>query len=459
MSKKLFSNPALAVEGYGVQGSGAFIALTEWTNKVRSSCKTVKDFQSQWGLAKELEAIVMKFTGIKIKLDYKPYVWAIEPPLLSNQTAIADDFFNAIFVSRDFNKLKGYVDETQKRVGGDFSNLECKMYYEPDLLGDVTAESIAASILHECGHVYTFALGVTRSVADNMRLVDTFKRLTNTEDPAKRTEIIIKSEGIRDSSVKKKEIAAALAESRNGSEYLTIAVAEYKTLDNNLNNDYYTKFNAEIAADEFAMYHGVGIGLADGLDPYYKHTAFNKEKKITRLLLTACDFVKCLFLLAFPVITAGSLVQAATGFGLAVVKGAAIGAAANALLPFILAAAFVMLAAYFGLSGLAFDANGLNDDEHPTPMIRFKYMRDFLAKQLKKQNMSPADAKAILKDIADLDVLINKYDDKRNPMFAAIGRYLFKGVRNDRAIEDLHRDLEDLTANQFFVDAAKFRTL
>ena len=73
--------------------------------------------------------------------------------------------------------------------------------------------------------------------------------------------------------------------------------------------------------------------------------------------------------------------------------------------------------------------------------------------------MSPADAKAILKDIADLDVLINKYDDKRNPMFAAVGRYLFKGVRNDRAIEDLHRDLEDLTANQFFVDAAKFRTL
>lgn len=70
--------------------------------------------------------------------------------------------------------------------------------------------------------------------------------------------------------------------------------------------------------------------------------------------------------------------------------------------------------------------------------------------------MSPADAKAILKDIADLDVLINKYDDKRNPMFAAVGRYLFKGVRNDRAIEDLHRDLEDLTANQFFVDAAKF---
>ena len=66
MGKKLFSNPALAVEGYGVQGSGAFIALTEWTNKVRSSCKTVKDFQSQWGLAKELEAIVMKFTGIAI---------------------------------------------------------------------------------------------------------------------------------------------------------------------------------------------------------------------------------------------------------------------------------------------------------------------------------------------------------------------------------------------------------
>lgn len=104
--------------------------------------------------------------------------------IFNSKMALAMLTANDSSVGRAFHKLKtdvlkGWVDTSKARVGGDYSKIEFKLYLGPFVESFIStkflkrynvslAEALSAVILHECGHAFTGLLMMNQYVIDGI---------------------------------------------------------------------------------------------------------------------------------------------------------------------------------------------------------------------------------------------------------------------------------------------------
>lgn len=155
---------------------------------------------------KDLQAIsdvIFKATGIRTKIHAEPAVGnaAIDAGFMSpsnlmnikgidNWLAAKDTNIGRAFKSLKTDVLKGWVDTSTGRVGGDFSKFTIDMYinqYVNDFIkGNVLlrykvdmADAISTIVIHECGHAFTGFLFINRTYMDTMLSLHAVRLIEN----------------------------------------------------------------------------------------------------------------------------------------------------------------------------------------------------------------------------------------------------------------------------------------
>lgn len=162
-----------------------------------------------------IEEVIMYHTGILIELSSEQVPNAavdagyINPGNVLNIKGI-EDYFSAkdSNVGQTFKRLKtdilkGWVDTSTGRIGGDFSKVQFKLYlnnYVSYFIKNKTlqrykvsmAEALAGIIIHECGHVFTGFLHVYRGIVDPIVATSAIKLIVEGKQYGKQRVDIVK---------------------------------------------------------------------------------------------------------------------------------------------------------------------------------------------------------------------------------------------------------------------------
>uniref|UniRef100_A0AAU8KXD9 Virion structural protein n=1 Tax=Pantoea phage Survivor TaxID=3232176 RepID=A0AAU8KXD9_9CAUD len=179
-----------------------------------------------------INATIMKHTGMNVVLQ-KPN-WESVPNAavdagffspnnlinikgIDQWIAAKDSNIGKAFKALKVNVLKGWVDTSKGRVGGDYSKIKIDMYIQKHIQtfmeekflqrNKVTmAEALSMIVLHECGHVFTGFLYVTTMYMDSMMSMQAVRLIEDNKMYGKqRVEIIKETLSILECDVKVEE--------------------------------------------------------------------------------------------------------------------------------------------------------------------------------------------------------------------------------------------------------------
>lgn len=284
MNSNLFAKPLdtsrartfMGLEALMYQGENFLSALASGIKKIKEKGK----FDTASLKEADLSGIASKFTGmnvtIQISQGYNAYMYM--PPMDNSHPFQNNYLVNApLFGAAGEMVLKGKSDPIAEinyetaTVGGVYSDIPVNIFIGRSFFGNTfTNEEIAAIILHEVGHAYTYFYYLGRMFFANFLISSYAQEIMGTRDVDRR-KILIKA-----------------AERRLGLEiYNPNALAEQPTLDKNkvetlfINAHRYTLANTtgtdiydfracEQLADYFATMHGAGPHLISGLNKFYE---------------------------------------------------------------------------------------------------------------------------------------------------------------------------------------------
>lgn len=171
------------------QKGDLFKDLVNSLDKILQMGKSGYVFERKENLVDEMEAVIKSHTGISLSLKPGDISNAavdagfINPGNVLNIKGV-EQFFSAkdssigqTFKRLKVDVLKGWVDTSTGKVGGDFSKVEFGLYMNNfvdqfirlkviERYKVTMSEALAAVIIHECGHIFTGFLYVYRTVID-----------------------------------------------------------------------------------------------------------------------------------------------------------------------------------------------------------------------------------------------------------------------------------------------------
>lgn len=287
----------------------------------------------------------------------------------------------------------------------------------------LTAEELSAICLHEFGHYFTACEMLDRTVATNIILQLVDKSVRNEPDMHKR-EMVIEVAGkhmdLSDS------VIADLKKSSSDTAITTVFVAKAAGQIRSENgNNYYDMMTMEFLCDQFATRHGAGKELVSALDKLTRD--YTPEVFYTGLKQTIVDILRlaldiCLIVLSIIVMSANPFTS---------VCGIFLG---------------ILL-----IYSLFADSSEVHNDPKDR-LLRIKFDLTTLAK---KRNSSTAAEKQLIEDIKFVDGVIEEYKTGRS-LFEKIGDFIF-GRRDDKAVMNFQRQLEQLAMNDLFVKSLELK--
>lgn len=256
----------------------------------------------------DLTALIMNHTGMYIELQEPNWHdvgnaamdsgWFNPGHLLNikgieNWFAAKDSNIGKAFKALKVNVLKGWVDTSKGRVGGDYSKIKVDMYIQkhiqtflrPKVLqryGVTLAEGLAMIVLHECGHAFTGFLYISKTYMDSMMSMHAVRLIEDNKMYGKeRTTIIKETLSVLecDSKVNEKDVANLDADGLIV--YFNKATA---------NRDYRRTLSlgtadrgSEVFADLFAIRFGAPKALVAALASLPDSSGFYKTMALTCL--------------------------------------------------------------------------------------------------------------------------------------------------------------------------------
>lgn len=166
--------------------------------------------------AEEIQRICMAHTGMHININVGDEVanaaidsgWFSPGNLvnikgLEQWLSVKDTNIGKAFKALKINVLKGWVDTSKGRVGGDFSKIQIEMFVQERLKMFIrerflqrykctAADALAMIILHECGHAFTGFLYVVKGYMDSMMGICAVRLITDNNVYGKERVTIIK---------------------------------------------------------------------------------------------------------------------------------------------------------------------------------------------------------------------------------------------------------------------------
>lgn len=188
-------NLSAALESISFQGDSFFKALTKIVQAARVGGQN--DISAD-RFKMDLSKTVAEYTNILILPRFITagfdnafvIVPRLTPGNILHKPEVNEKFLKpwlkTINSSRD-ELVTGWVDPKTSKVGGYFATVAHPAYFDISWIfaERLTAETVAAVILHEVGHAYTFFQFVADSAATNLILAQAFQDLTEEKDPAK----------------------------------------------------------------------------------------------------------------------------------------------------------------------------------------------------------------------------------------------------------------------------------
>lgn len=284
MNSNLFAKPLdtsrartfIGLEALMYQGENFLSALASGIKKIKEKGK----FDTASLKEADLSGIASKFTGmnvtIQISQGYNAYMFM--PPMDNSHPFQNNYLVNApLFGAAGEMVLKGKGDPIAEinyntaTVGGVYSDIPVNIFIGRAFFNNTfTNEEIAAVILHEVGHAFTYFYYLGRMFFANFLISSYAQEIMGTRDVDRRKILIKAAERRLGVEIYNPN---ALAEQpsldKNKVETLFINAHRY-TLANTTGTDIYDFRSCEQLADYFATMHGAGPHLISGLNKFYE---------------------------------------------------------------------------------------------------------------------------------------------------------------------------------------------
>ncbi len=433
-NQSLMALEGLSQEAISFQSTQFFDELTEaienaWAKNFRLSYKDI--IKQPEVLA--ILAVIKKHTGLT--LEYSPrgpgYPAILSAPVSANHIFYTEwvgnhpEITQLIFKNtKDARKqfVKGSVDIRNAKVTGYFAELTHEFFLTTDLLsnGSImgsrwTARQLAAVILHETGHAFTFMEMLVRTVTSNYVLA--WLSTVRSESKPDEYKLAVEKFGKKEAWTPEQIEAFQNAEKQEDLAVLTIAETHRKARAE-LGINYYDSTSCEQMADQFAARFGAGRDLITALDAYGSYRPRGKNTYIVEAMLRACGYAFGLF--AMPLF-------------------------------------FVVLALLDGLEIAAtinLPSAGTYDDDS-TRTARVKHDMIY---RLKQTQLSASEKKTLIEDIEFLDQMERKAVSYPG-LHQRIALLISSSYTKKYNFTQLQKNLEALAASNIHVKAEKISSL
>jgi len=381
-------------------------------------------FNSEEAARRGLAATVFELTGISIRVDVVdvPYSNAsVELPSIDKNHPLVNNYQRGWLANRDLHKVlnfvggtfSGMVDRKEARVYGDFSKLNCPTTLTTGLLMNplIGSRGVAAILLHELGHVFTFFEYILDMFNMNYAAANVSHRVLKTETDQQRIEIISEYEKATGTVIEDKELL--IRQDKADTIFVKLVTETVKKRRNVEGNEVYSYRGFESVSDQFAVRHGVGRDLQLAL------AVIERENGSTShygwVVHICVEYLKLIGFMFMTGMTAGMF-------------------------------AIIILLCSRPL-------NKIYDD----PKERAVRIRNEMLGELKGK-LTDGRRKEIVADIHAIDVCIKEMSDKKTIM-EAIWAYLIPSGRQSEAKRKFEQQLEALGNNNLFYASSMLETV
>lgn len=409
----------VGVEAIAYQTTKFYDELTELVEQFRKANVYTTQEAAKMGIPKLIE----DYTGLSVRIDIESS-WSpnamIRIPDMDKNHPMLNNFYRGWFTNNDMHtiskmvndKFTGVIDRKNSKVAGHFSKITAPLYLTTALLKSekFSASEIAAIMLHELGHLYTFFERIIDLVSINYAAWSAAERIMKTEQDADRVVILTEFSNAVNADLIDKETMAKM----DGKDVIfTHLVCE--TVKNRRNEEgdmVYSYRGYEFSSDQFAVRHGAGADLGSALDKVYR-AQFLNPSYISWPTHVAIQSIGFLY----------QVLMASTG-----VAGG-------------LFVALFLLAAR--------PMNKTYDD----PRQRMERIKREMVGELKLK-LSDERRRQLVQDIEAIDTMMSNVNDKAE-WLEAIWKYLIPAGRSNQAKMEFQQSLERLANNNLFFQAAR----
>lgn len=403
------------IESLMYQGENFLVALVKGLEIIKKNGK----FDTASIKEAKLGEIASRFTGMNITIRFERGFGAyMYMPPMDNSHPFQNNYLVNVPIYGTGGEiiLKGKGDPIaeinykEAKVGGVYSDIPVNITIGTGFLNSIfTLEEIAAIILHEVGHAYTYFYYLGRMYFANFLISSYAQEIMGTNDLSRRKILLKAAEKRLGIEIHNPN---ALVEQptldKNKIETLFINAHRY-TLANTTGTDIYDFRSCEQLADYFATMHGAGPFLISGLNKLYEASGSNA-------------------LLPFPIYMIGEFFK----FLLSPIT-----------VPFYL---------------MVIMATNPSIKRYDDPAARAKYIELQMRSALKNRNMPPELRKSILESIEAAGKDAGKLTDHKG--YAHLIWTLFspsysRGVKQEQA----QKVLEGILFNELYTKAATFASI
>lgn len=383
---------------------------------------------------------IKTYTNINFDIRIGNYQMSVEVPQIDKNSPMLEGYGFAELVSSkrtlaDIRKNKnsavtGMINPATARVDGYLANLPpVRMFLNQFMLYSMTASKddiadgkkyidgeIAAMIIHEVGHIWTYMYFLVRYRTDNQILATAARELDGTVDAGQR-ELIIKEAG---DALGIEAIDAQDLSHKNNTTVYTVLVTNVARFNRSQSGNRGYDINSfEAMADQFAGRHGCSRDLVTGLDKLMVGS-------IHRRGWTSYIFFE------FSKIALGL---------------AGVAAIATGVTPIALGVSFLLTTLIIADS---------QNEWYDKTGYRFRRIRNDLVEMLKDPGLDKTDSARVRGDIDTIDELNKKYKD-HTQLLGLVYDYLIPSGISKRKDIEFQQQLETLSANHMFYYANRLK--
>lgn len=366
-----------------------------------------------------IKDIIFKHTGILVKDYLVPNSYgispAIVPPDLDRNNPILHPLKSNVFTNRQLKEqvkksdsgiLSGEIDYSKGTVGGDFSKVESLLIIPNMILTTkaFTNAEIASMLLHECGHVFSYFMYLSRTVTINHVLGQLTEEFNKVETSKEQIELIEETNKM----LKVDTLDAEdLAKVKDGERVSTVIVSEVVKHRLSYTDTPVFDFRTwEAMSDQYASRNGASVDLASGLDKMYRMfdmPAYWSTGKYVMVNVFTAPFI----VLSLPILLLATLISE----------------------PY---------------------------DAYDKPKDRLKRIRREMVNALKNKSLSKGQSKTIQEDIDKVDGLLNEMSD-RSDLVDVVWRLMNPALNRDRKQTAYLNELEIMANNDLYVRANRLK--
>lgn len=296
--------------------TGLFKALSDAVAKLRKA----DSYTTEAIIASGINEAIKAYTNMSIKLNVDPKfseaAYITWPSLDMNHPFIDQEIRKNIHQDTGLvliralgGQMMGSVDMRNCRVGGIFEKIQGDIVLGVGLFKSTrfTDFEIAAIMLHEIGHMWTYFVYLGTVVMSSHVISAAAKAVYEIDDYDKRIMVLKESEQILGVEIADKDRLAAMPKQVRGlaTESIFISSKAQQTQSETGYNIYEMR-SVEQLADRFAVQHGAGPDLATGLDKmfssYGHRSTLNTTEHTLLEIVKLIGFTAGLFLFPVPLL-------------------------------------------------------------------------------------------------------------------------------------------------------------